>query len=52
MMRIGPDDLPALEQEIEFDAQGATGNTTFENSGTYQIVFENDGTTTPTTTDG
>ncbi len=44
-------DLPALEQEIEFDAQGATGNTTFSNSGTYQIVFENDTSTTPTTDD-
>ena len=44
-------DLPALEQEIEFDAQGATGDTTFENSGTFQIVFEDDGTTTPDTDD-
>ncbi len=33
-------DLPGLEQIIEFDQQGQAGDTTFENSGTYELVWE------------
>ncbi len=44
------DDLPDLEQAIEFDSDAATGDdTSFENSGTYELVFERPtgDTTTP-----
>ena len=43
-------DLPDLEQQVEFDRQDAgagTSNTTFENSGTYEIIWGNTNTTAP-----
>ena len=36
------DDLPDLEQEVEFDSEAGADETHFENSGTYEVVFEKD----------
>ena len=54
---VDEDDLPALEQQVEFDQPGVTGDTTFEQSGTYEIIWGNDAATPtddfkPIATDG
>lgn len=38
------EDLPGFEQEAEFDQQGAgaDGDTTFENSGTFELIWQRD----------
>lgn len=41
------DELPDLEQSVDFDQQGATDDTTFEGSGSFEIVFERPETTPP-----
>ncbi len=33
-------ELPDLEQVVQFDQSGAGVDTTFENSGTYEVIFE------------
>ena len=40
---VGEEDLPAFEQEVEFDGSadlGGTNATTYSNSGTYEIIWE------------
>ena len=40
---VGEEDLPAFEQQVEFDGSGDLGGanaTTYSNSGTYEIIWE------------
>lgn len=50
-----PDDLPTLEQQVEFDGSidigGGTNTTNFATSGTYEIIWEREGGGTPPETD-
>ena len=39
-VEVARTDLPGLEQNIDFDRQDDSGNTTFVNSGTYEIIWE------------
>ena len=46
---ITPDELPKIEQEVEFDGgadlnAGVSNSTTYSNSGTYEIIWEREDT--------
>ena len=48
-VEVGRTELPALENVIDFDRQDADNNSTFENSGTYELIWEVEATPDPAT---